>query len=76
MSSQANTPHRSSDPTPTQAAETTHQVLVNAEEQYCLWPHDKAVPAGWEPVFHGSREACLAHVESVWTDMRPKSVRD
>ena len=53
----------------------THQVLVNAEEQYCLWLEDKAVPAGWEAVFHGSREACLAHVEATWVDMRPKSVR-
>lgn len=54
----------------------THRVLVNHEEQYSLWPIDKDIPAGWSAVFEGPREACLAHVEAVWTDMRPKSVRD
>lgn len=53
----------------------THLVLVNHEEQYCLWPALKAVPEGWKSVFEGSREACLSHVEETWTDMRPKSVR-
>lgn len=57
------------------APEQTHQVLVNDEEQYCLWPAEKETPLGWNSVFRGSREACLAHVETVWTDMRPKSVR-
>lgn len=57
-------------------AASTHRVLVNGEEQYCLWPSDKAVPNGWTAVFDGTREDCLAHVEKVWTDMRPKSVRE
>lgn len=51
------------------------QVLVNAEEQYCLWPMEKTPPAGWESVHQGSRESCIEYVERVWTDMRPKSVR-
>lgn len=55
---------------------TNHIVLVNDEEQYCLWPAAKDVPAGWKEVFSGTREACLEHVETVWTDMRPKSVRE
>ena len=49
---------------------------MNHEEQYSLWPRNKEIPAGWTSVFEGSREACLAHVETVWVDMRPKSVRD
>jgi MbtH protein len=53
----------------------THRVVVNHEEQYALWPADKAIPEGWSQVFEGGREACLEHVERVWTDMRPLSVR-
>ena len=61
---------------PAESPAATHQVLLNEEEQYCLWPAAKAVPAGWRSVFSGSHESCVAHVEEVWTDMRPKSVRD
>ncbi|UUX48465.1 MbtH family NRPS accessory protein [Nisaea acidiphila] len=62
-------------PGQTDTPAATHQVLVNEEEQYCVWPAGKPVPAGWESVFSGTHEACTAHVEEVWTDMRPKSVR-
>jgi len=58
------------------SASTTHLLLVNHEEQYSLWPSTKPVPAGWSAAFEGSKDACLAHAEKVWTDMRPKSVRD
>ncbi|ATY11804.1 MbtH family protein [Amycolatopsis sp. AA4] len=53
------------------------QVLVNDEEQYSLWPGDKEVPAGWRPEgMRGSREECMSHVDQVWTDMRPRSLRE
>ncbi|MFE2043086.1 MbtH family protein [Streptomyces sp. NPDC059477] len=53
----------------------THTVVVNAEEQYSIWPEAKALPAGWRTIgVSGSREECLAHVATVWTDIRPKSV--
>lgn len=53
------------------------QVVVNGEEQYSIWPAGRALPAGWRPVgFVGTREECLAHIETTWTDMRPKSLRD
>ncbi|MFG5382291.1 MbtH family protein [Yoonia sp. R2-816] len=53
-----------------------YQVLVNHEEQYSLWPSFKEVPKGWEQVGPvGSKEACLAWVEEVWTDITPLSVR-
>ncbi|HEX6344498.1 MbtH family protein [Umezawaea sp.] len=52
-------------------------VLVNDEEQHSLWPSFVDVPAGWRRVFgEDTREACLAYVESTWTDLRPKSLRD
>jgi MbtH protein len=52
------------------------QVVLNDEEQYSIWPAHKAPPAGWRSDgYEGTREMCLAHIEVVWTDMRPLSVR-
>lgn len=52
------------------------QVLVNAEEQYSIWPDRKPVPAGWWPAGKsGSKVDCLEHIGRVWTDMRPLSLR-
>jgi MbtH protein len=53
----------------------SYVVLVNAEEQYSLWPGGKSVPSGWRQVKDGSREECLAYVGTHWTDMRPLSLR-
>jgi MbtH protein len=51
-------------------------VLINDEEQYSLWPHGKEVPAGWRTVGkEGSKSECSDYVDSVWTDMRPLSLR-
>ena len=56
--------------------EFEYQVLVNHEEQYSLWPTFKAIPPGWRQVGPiGSKDACLAYVDSVWSDIRPLSVR-
>jgi MbtH protein len=50
-------------------------VLVNDEDQHSLWPSFAEVPAGWRAVFgDDTREACLAYVESHWTDLRPRSL--
>ena len=52
------------------------QVVMNHEEQYSIWPADKALPDGWTLAGkQGSKQECLAYVEEVWTDMRPLSVR-
>jgi MbtH protein len=52
------------------------RVVCNDEEQYSLWPLDRDLPAGWRATgVQGPREACLAHIEQVWTDMRPLSLR-
>lgn len=54
----------------------TFQVLINAEEQYSLWPSAQAAPGGWAPVGPvGTKAECLAYIEAHWTDMRPKSLR-
>jgi MbtH protein len=52
------------------------RVVVNHEEQYSIWPHERPNPAGWRDGGRtGSREECLAYIKEVWTDMRPLSVR-
>jgi MbtH protein len=54
-----------------------YQVVVNHEEQYSLWPLDRQPPPGWRAEgFTGSRQECLDHIDAVWTDMRPCSVRE
>jgi MbtH protein len=53
-----------------------YTVVRNHEEQYSIWPEGRPVPDGWHPVgFAGPKEECLAHIEEVWTDMRPRSLR-
>lgn len=55
---------------------TVYEVVMNHEEQYSLWPKDRALPAGWTLAgFHGNKADCLAHIKEVWTDMRPLSLR-
>jgi MbtH protein len=50
-------------------------VVVNDEGQYSIWPSDKDIPAGWHAVGKtGTKDECLAHIEAVWTDMRPRSL--
>lgn len=54
-----------------------YQVLINDEEQYSLWPADQDVPAGWRSTGNeGSKEDCVSYVDEVWTDMRPRSLRE
>lgn len=56
--------------------DATFHVVINDEEQYSIWPDFKPVPEGWRMVgFSGDKAACLAHIETVWTDMRPASLR-
>ncbi|MBO3750528.1 MbtH family NRPS accessory protein [Streptosporangiaceae bacterium NEAU-GS5] len=51
-------------------------VVTNAEDQHSVWPGDRELPAGWmHEGFTGTKEECLAHIEEVWRDMRPRSAR-
>ena len=53
-----------------------YKVVVNAEEQYSIWPEDREPPIGWkEAGFSGTQDECLEHISRVWTDMRPLSLR-
>jgi MbtH protein len=56
--------------------DTTFRVVVNHEEQYSIWPDYKTIPGGWQDTgVLGDKATCLAHIEKVWTDMRPLSLR-
>ncbi|WP_400161945.1 MbtH family protein [Brevibacillus sp. TJ4] len=53
-----------------------YKVVVNHEMQYSIWRADRENPLGWEDAgFTGDKEKCLDYIESVWTDMRPLSLR-
>lgn len=55
---------------------TTFKVVVNHEGQYSIWPAGKQAPAGWTDTGKaGAKDECLAHINEVWTDMRPLSLR-
>lgn len=54
----------------------TYRVVINHEEQYSIWPADRETPAGWrDGGVVGPKAECLAHIDKVWTDMRPLSLR-
>ena len=55
---------------------TEYKVVLNQEEQYSIWPADRENPLGWRDAgVRGTKDVCLAHIDRVWTDMRPLSLR-
>lgn len=53
-----------------------YTVVVNDEDQYSVWLADRDPPAGWRRVGEARPKAeCLKHVQELWTDMRPASLR-
>lgn len=54
----------------------TYKVVLNEEEQHSIWPDDREIPAGWHPSgFTGGKDECLRHIDEVWQDITPLSVR-
>jgi MbtH protein len=52
-------------------------VVLNDEEQYSIWPCVRTIPGGWRKAgFEGPKAECLQHIDEVWTDMRPRSLRE
>lgn len=52
-------------------------VVINDEEQYSIWRSDREIPSGWrDEGTRGPKARCLEHIDEVWTDMRPRSVRE
>ena len=63
-------------PTEPVVSDDLYKVVVNIEEQYSIWPERLPCPPGWrEEGFSGTRSECVAHVDTVWSDMRPLSLR-
>jgi MbtH protein len=57
-------------------ADDRYLVVCNTEEQYSVWFVGRDVPDGWRAVgFEGSRDECLARINELWTDLRPRSLR-
>lgn len=57
-------------------SERRYRVVVNDEEQYSIWLADRDNPAGWfNEGTEGTEDECIAHIERVWVDMRPRSLR-
>lgn len=55
----------------------TYVVVANHEEQYSIWVAGRDLPTGWsEAGKRGTKEECLDHIRQVWTDMRPRSLRN
>jgi MbtH protein len=55
---------------------SSYRVVVNHEEQYSIWPTERELPAGWRDAGKtGTKAECLAHINEVWKDMRPLSLR-
>jgi MbtH protein len=54
----------------------SYLVVANDEKQYSIWPLRRPIPLGWWVVGkEGPRADCLAYIEQMWTDMRPRSLR-
>jgi MbtH protein len=52
------------------------RVVVNHEEQYSIWPVGRENAPGWtDEGTSGTKDECLAHINEVWLDMRPLSLR-
>jgi MbtH protein len=57
--------------------EPRYRVVVNDEEQYSIWPVGRECPDGWTDTGHaGPKANCLDYIDAVWTDMRPRSLRE
>lgn len=55
----------------------TFFVVRNDEEQYSIWAAGRELPAGWHDTgFAGTKDECLSYVDEMWTDMRPRSLRE
>jgi MbtH protein len=52
-------------------------VVINDEEQYSIWLASRDIPPGWRNIGDArSKAECLEEIEKVWTDMRPRSLRE
>lgn len=52
--------------------EATHQLIVNDQEQFAVWPAARRVPAGWRAAGRtGTRESLGEYVREILVETRP-----
>lgn len=50
----------------------THQLIVNDQEQFAVWPSRRRVPAGWRPVGRtGTRESLTEYLREILVETLP-----
>jgi MbtH protein len=60
-----------------EATPIVYKAVINHEEQYSVWPADRANPEGWKDTGKkGTLSECTDYIRKVWTDMRPLSLRE
>lgn len=58
------------------ATAATHQLIVNDQEQFAVWPATRRVPAGWRPVGRtGTRESLTGHLREILVETLPAPQR-
>lgn len=51
---------------------TTYKVVVNAEEQFSIWPAGRDNPLGWKDVGkRGTKRECVDYIKTLWSDPQP-----
>jgi MbtH protein len=61
----------------TDTDEGDYVVAISEDGRHSIWPAFKPLPWGWSPEgFQGPRDACLAHIDKVWTELRPRPARE
>jgi MbtH protein len=54
----------------------SYRVVIDREKQVSLVLANRKIPIGWRDAgFTGKKEACLNHIEEVWTDRRLLDLR-
>lgn len=62
--------------TPEDIEDIICKVAVSQEEQYSIWPRERANLLGWnDSNKSGTKAECPEHIKEVWTEMRPLSLR-
>lgn len=50
----------------------THQLIVNDQEQFAVWPSRRRVPDGWRPVGRtGTRESLTEYLREILVETLP-----
>lgn len=60
----------------TDSDDIEYLVARGEDGRHAIWPALRPLPWGWAPEgFRGDRAACMAHVDAVWTELRPVAER-